>query len=57
MRIASIDSNDNVIILGDKKGYVLAYEEQVGQREAGGIGTVSEFSTLSSGKRGNAEIQ
>jgi len=27
MRIASIDTNDNVIILGDKKGYVLVYEE------------------------------
>jgi len=31
-RIASIDSNDNVIVLGDKKGYVLAYEEQVGAK-------------------------
>ena len=46
MRIASIDSNDNVIILGDKKGYVLAYEEQMGEKDAGQIGTVSEFSTL-----------
>ena len=27
MRIASIDTNDNVVILGDKKGYVIAYEE------------------------------
>ena len=35
MRIASIDSNDNVIILGDKKGYVLAYEEQVGTKMDG----------------------
>ena len=56
MRIASIDTNDNVIILGDKKGYVLVYEEQVGQKVDGQIGAVSEFASLGSGKRGNAEI-
>lgn len=45
MRIASIDSNDmNVIILGDKKGYVIAFEEQLGERVGGQIGQVSEFS-------------
>lgn len=32
MRITSIDSNDNVIILGDRKGYVLAYEESISDR-------------------------
>ena len=26
-RVSSVDSNDNVIVLGDKKGYVLAYDE------------------------------
>jgi hypothetical protein len=55
MRISSVDTNDNVIILGDKKGYVLAYEEQQGGT-GGGMESTSEFSSLSSGKRGNAEI-
>ena len=55
-KILCADTNDNVILLGDKKGYVFTYDEQVGPRKDGEIGSQSEFIQLNQGKRGQAEI-
>jgi hypothetical protein len=38
-KIQCIDTNDNVILFGDKKGYVFTYDEQVGPRKDGNIGS------------------
>jgi len=52
-KIFAIDSHDNVLVLGDKRGHVFPFEEQVD------INTqTSMFEQLNQGgKRGNDEIK
>ena len=49
-KIASIDSSDNVVVLGDKRGYIYAYDESIGPGANGG--TESQYEMLKTGKRG-----
>lgn len=42
-KISCVDTNDNVILLGDKKGYIYAYDEIVGPREDGNKGSQSTY--------------
>ena len=51
-KISAIDTSDNVVVLGDKKGYVFAYDESIGARKDGKSGSESNFELLNSGKRG-----
>ena len=56
-RIVAVDSHDNVVALGDKKGYVFPFEEQVSMGGDGQIGSSSNFDPLTDGgKRGPGEI-
>ena len=56
-RINAVDTHDNVVALGDKKGYVYPYEEQISMGGDGQIGSQSNFDPLTdSGKRGPGEI-
>ena len=55
-RIVAVDSYDNVVALGDKKGYVFPFEERVDGGNA--ITSKLKFDPLNDGgKRGNSEIQ
>ena len=56
-RIVAVDTHDNVVALGDKKGYVFPFEEQVSMGGNGQIGSQSNFDPLNDGgKRGSGEI-
>jgi hypothetical protein len=53
-RVLSIDAHNNVIALGDKRGHLFPFEEQI---DIGAIGSTSTFTPLNDGgKRGSAEI-
>lgn len=53
-KILTIDSHDNVLVVGDKRGHVFPFEEQLNMGE---IGSTSTFDPLNQGgKRGSAEI-
>jgi hypothetical protein len=55
-RITACNSHDNVLALGDKKGYVFPFEEE--SQGSGAMGQVkTRFEQLhEGGKRGNSEI-
>ena len=53
-RIIALDSHDNVLALGDRRGYVYTYEEQV---DRGAIGSQSTYMPLNKEtRRGQGEI-
>jgi hypothetical protein len=53
-KILAIDSHDNVLVLGDKRGHVFPFEEHI---MVGQVGQ-STFEQLNQGgKRGNDEIK
>lgn len=45
-KIVAVDTHDNVVALGDKKGYVFPYEEQLSMQD-GQIGNQSTFDPIS----------
>ena len=51
-KISAIDTNDNVVVLGDKKGYIFTHNEEM----RGGSGSQSQFSLTNSTKRASQEI-
>ena len=53
-KVLAIDAHDNVLALGDKRGHIFPYEEQI---NVGQIGSQSSFDPLNDGgKRGSGEI-
>lgn len=55
-RICAIDTSDNVVVLGDQKGYVFAYDESVGPR-ADGKGQETSYEMINNHKRGQEDIK
>ncbi len=53
-RILAIDAHNNVVALGDKRGHIFPFEEQI---DMGPVGSTSTFTPLNDGgKRGSTEI-
>ena len=53
-RILAVDAHDNVVALGDKRGHIFPFEEQI---DMGMMGSQSTFMPLNEGgKRGSTEI-